>query len=198
MEIHKKIYETINFFKGKDQTFIIWIGTLMRPLNIQEQDYIYKEAEDITESKPELCSETIVYFLVEGTAAYVLPRYNKKIYLMMEAGEHFGHVDIAVEQDMLALEVRFNSRSLKSRNMVRRFTVQAIENCDMFILRIDDLEKLKFEFPDMYKELFQGANDRLKCELLLKLEVISQCENSPDKSDDINSRFARVFKHNDY
>ena len=34
MEIHKKIYETINFFKGKDQTFIIWIGTLMRPLNI--------------------------------------------------------------------------------------------------------------------------------------------------------------------
>lgn len=51
MEIHKKIYETINFFKGKDQTFIIWIGTLMRPLNIQEQDYIYKEAEDITESK---------------------------------------------------------------------------------------------------------------------------------------------------
>jgi hypothetical protein len=69
---------------------------------------------------------------------------------MMEAGEHFGHVDIAVEKDMLALEVRFNTRSLKSRNMVRRFTVQAIENCDMFILRIDDLEKLKFEFPDMY------------------------------------------------
>lgn len=174
MEIHKKIYETINFFKSKDQTFIIWIGTLMRPLNIQEQDYIYKEAEDITESKyPRYLKYFVVYFLVKGTAAYVLPRYNNKIYLMMEAGEHFGHVDIAVEQDMLALEVRFNSRSLKSRNMVRRFTVQAIENCDMFIFRIDDLEKLKFEFPDMYKELFQGSNDRLKCELLLKLEVIS-------------------------
>ena len=92
----------------------------------------------------------LVFFLVEGTAAYVLPRYNNKIYLMMEFGEHFGHIDIAVEEDMAGIDVRFTARALKNRNMIRRFTVQAIENCDMFILGIDDLEKLKHEFPEQY------------------------------------------------
>ena len=51
MEIHKKMYETINFFKQKEQTFIVWIGTLLRPLKVEEHEYIYKETEEITESK---------------------------------------------------------------------------------------------------------------------------------------------------
>jgi hypothetical protein len=54
MEIHKKMYETIRFFNKKEKSFIVWIGTVLRPLNIQEQDYIYKEAEEITESKSSL------------------------------------------------------------------------------------------------------------------------------------------------
>ena len=137
----------------------------------------------------------VVYFLVEGTAAYVLPRFENKIYAMMESGSHFGHVDMAIVKDMLTLDLRFSMRALKSRNMVRRFTAQAIENCDMFILRIDDLEKLKMEFPDMYSNLFEGANDRLKCELLLKLEVIKQCEAASESKTDIRSRFARLFTY---
>ena len=36
MEIHKKMYETITFFKQKDRSFILWIGTVLRPLNISE------------------------------------------------------------------------------------------------------------------------------------------------------------------
>jgi len=130
----------------------------------------------------------------------VLPRYNNKIYLMLEHGEHFGHIDIAVEQNMMALDMRFTARALKARNLVRRFTVQAIEGCDMFTLGIDDLEKLKHEFSEMYEELFRGANDRLKCELLLKLEIINKCEKDPcgpEPGIDINSRFARVFKYAD-
>jgi hypothetical protein len=46
----------------------------------------------------------------------------------------------------------------------------------MYILRLDDLEKLRMEFPEMFAELFEGGNYRLKCELLLKLEVIKKCE----------------------
>ena len=65
----------------------------------------------------------------------------------------------------------------------------------MFILRIDDLEKLKMEFPDMYSNLFEGANDQLKCELLLKLEVIKQCEAASENKTDIRSRFARLFTY---
>lgn len=129
----------------------------------------------------------------------MLPRYNNKIYMVMEKGENFGHVDIAIEQDMLSLNIRFTARALKGRNMVRRFTVQAVEDCDMLILRIDDLEKLKFEFPDMYQELFEGANDRLKCELLMKLEVINKCElENTQTQQNINERFARVFKYGEF
>ncbi len=133
--------------------------------------------------------------MVEGTAAYVLPRYENKIYIMLESGEHFGHVDIAIMQDMLLLDVRLDPRALKRRNMVRRFTVQAIENCDMFILRIDDLEKMKMEFPDMYVDLFEGAHDRLQRELLMKLDVIKKCEAISDVKTDIRSRLEAIFNY---
>lgn len=198
LEIHRKMYESINFFKGKDRSFIVWIATVLRPMNVPECEYIYKEAEEISESKlPSSIDCGLVFFMVEGSAAYVLPRYNNKIYVMLERGEYFGHVDMAIEQDMLALDVRFTTRDLKNHNMVRRFTVQAIENCDMFILRIDDVEKLKVEFPEIYKEIFQGANDRLKIELLLKLEVINKCEQAAQKNLDINQRFANAFRYAD-
>lgn len=51
MAIHKKMYSNIEFFKGKDNSFIAWVGTFLRPINVQELDYIYKEGEEITESK---------------------------------------------------------------------------------------------------------------------------------------------------
>ena len=53
-------------------------------MNIEDEKYIYKEGEEVTE----------VFFLVKGAAGYVLPRFNNKAYLMIEEGEHFGHVDI--------------------------------------------------------------------------------------------------------
>jgi hypothetical protein len=39
-------------------------------MNISEQEYLYKEGEDIME----------IYFMVKGTAAYVLPRFDNKAY----------------------------------------------------------------------------------------------------------------------
>lgn len=114
---------------------------------------------------------------------------------MLESGEHFGHVDLAIMQDMLSLDVRLDTRALKRRNMVRRFTVQAIENCEMFILRIDDLEKMKMEFPDMYVDLFEGSHERLQRELLMKLDVIKKCEDASDIKTDIRSRLASIFNY---
>jgi hypothetical protein len=52
LEIHKKIYKEINFFRDKDHSFIVWIATVLKPLQVPEYEYIYKEAEDISESKP--------------------------------------------------------------------------------------------------------------------------------------------------
>ena len=51
MEIHKKIYKTVSFFKHKEKNFIVWIVTLLRPSFVQEQEFLYAEGEQITESK---------------------------------------------------------------------------------------------------------------------------------------------------
>lgn len=34
MEIHKTIYQTIDFFKVKEKSFIAWIGPLLKPEKI--------------------------------------------------------------------------------------------------------------------------------------------------------------------
>jgi hypothetical protein len=60
--------------------------------------------------------------------------------------------------------------------MVRRFTVYSLDNCEMLILTIDELEKMRLEFPDIYSDLFKGAYERLQRELIIKLEIIKKEE----------------------
>jgi hypothetical protein len=52
MVIHRRMYSSVNFFMDKEKTFIAWIAKLIRPVNIEDQDYIYKEGEEIVEGKP--------------------------------------------------------------------------------------------------------------------------------------------------
>ncbi len=50
-------------------------------MNFDESDYIYKEGEEIFESKKlSVVIISVVYFLVSGSCGYVLPRFNNKIY----------------------------------------------------------------------------------------------------------------------
>ncbi len=51
LAIHKEIKLNLEFLKGKEANFISWIGPLLKPLFISEQEYIYKETDEIKESK---------------------------------------------------------------------------------------------------------------------------------------------------
>ena len=82
--VHRKMYSSVNFFDNKDQSFIAWIGSVIRPINIQELEYVFQEREDILE----------VFFLVNGEVSYVLPRFKNYAFKIIEKGEHFGHVDL--------------------------------------------------------------------------------------------------------
>jgi hypothetical protein len=53
MLIHSKKYEYLPFFKGKDTCFMVWIGTVIKSLSVEADEYIYKEGEDLVESKSE-------------------------------------------------------------------------------------------------------------------------------------------------
>jgi hypothetical protein len=45
--------------------------------------------------------KTLVYFMVEGIAGYVLPRLDNLVYIKVEEGDHFGHSDIVQDQKFL-------------------------------------------------------------------------------------------------
>ena len=62
--------------------------------------------------------------------------------------------------------------------MVRRFTVQAFENCEVLAMTVKDLLKMKLEFPKIFAELFKNVRKRLHKELALKIEVIKAHEQS--------------------
>ena len=51
MEIHKNIYKNIYFFQNRDKCFIAWIGPLLKPIMAEELEYIYKEGEEVKDSK---------------------------------------------------------------------------------------------------------------------------------------------------
>ena len=42
----------------------------------------------------------LVYFMVKGVAGYVLPRFDNTVYIRIEDGDLFGHVDFALDQEM--------------------------------------------------------------------------------------------------
>jgi len=41
MEIHKQMYESVEFLKDRPKSFIAWIGNVLKPFNVSEQEYIY-------------------------------------------------------------------------------------------------------------------------------------------------------------
>ena len=125
MEIHKNIYHNIIFFKNRDKCFIAWIGPLLKPIQSEELEYIYKEGEEVKEGKLfySLNDLFIVFFLIKGEAAYVLPRYDNTIYIRIEDGDHFGHVDIVFDQEARDLGIPVKALRPEKYVITRKFTV---------------------------------------------------------------------------
>ncbi len=107
----------------------------------------------------------------KGLAAYVLPRYENKPYISVNVSDYFGHLDIAIHENMLNVDLIAMKRAKK---IMRRFTVRALVNCEMFTLTIKELEKMKLEFPEMYVELFDGAHRKFQRELIFKYEYMKR------------------------
>ena len=51
MVIHKKMYNHLHYFQNKQKSFIAWIERLIKPMHIEDSEYLYKEGEEIHESK---------------------------------------------------------------------------------------------------------------------------------------------------
>ena len=39
--------------------------------------------------------------MVQGSAGYVIPRFDNTVYSKIELGDHFGHIDLGGNKDLL-------------------------------------------------------------------------------------------------
>lgn len=101
---------------------------------------------------------------------YVLPRYGNEIFKKIGHGENFGHTDLS--QDRLFVESVTTDKPPDKDLLIRRFTLLAIENCDLLTLSVKDLHKMKLEFPKIFTLLLHDARRTFRKELSLKIEKI--------------------------
>lgn len=79
----------------------------------------------------------------------------------------FGRQNSAVQKISLVVD---------KDKLVRFFTVQAFENCDILVLPFRDILKMKLEFPKVFFQLFEDVKALFNRELKLKLEIIRKSE----------------------
>lgn len=147
MYLYKESYERIIYLKNQGESFLGWICPLLKQVVIPEDQYIYYETDLITE----------VYFLHAGTAGYVLPLKENIVYIEINLGDHFGETDliVAASEHQMNVEEMFENKNNYSFNMVRQFTVQALENCLLLTLSKVNLQRMQKHFNPQFKKLFR-------------------------------------------
>ncbi|CDW80054.1 cation channel family protein [Stylonychia lemnae] len=170
LETNHKLYTSIEFMKRQDKKFIIWILPLLKPFYVQQNEYIYKEGDEIQE----------IYFIEKGEAGFVLQRFNNAIYIDIEGGDHFGHLDLVYDPKILNIQIKVKQNTVNGKDLFRRFTIQAVKNCDLHLLSLDNIDKIKIEFPEVFDDLFNNSVKMLQKILKLKIDAIKQCELASD------------------
>lgn len=82
--IYEERYNKISFFLGKTPAFISWLCPLLKPAFYADDEYLYLEGDDISQ----------MYFLITGSASFVLPSFSNTRYIDLIEGNHFGVIDI--------------------------------------------------------------------------------------------------------
>jgi hypothetical protein len=82
--IYEDRYNKIKFFLGKTPAFISWLCPLLKPAFFADDEYVFLEGDDIVN----------IFFMITGTASFVLPSYSNTRYIDMFEGDHFGILDI--------------------------------------------------------------------------------------------------------
>ena len=89
-------------------------------------------------------------------------------------------------------------RSQIGFDLIRRFTVQSFYICDLLALSLGDLLNMRLEFEKIFKQLFRTAKERLRRELVLKIEAVTTSERlaviqEAKGTDKFKSMFAYAF-----
>jgi hypothetical protein len=101
----------------------------------------------------------------KGFAGYVLMSFDNYVYLTVEDGDLFGHVDLVLHKR--ALEQKLNGRikdgaeseadKSDKLQLQRVFSVQSLVNSELVMLPINYLLQMKREFYSEWKEMMTNA-----------------------------------------
>lgn len=116
-KIHREIIMNIPFFKKRTSEFVSFIGPYLIPMRNKENDFIFKEGD--------LCTK--MYFVSKGMIGFVLPEFKNTVYLVIEPGDYFGHLELDPDQ-------------LESSKTKRKFSAMALNTWELMILSISGLK----------------------------------------------------------
>ena len=141
-KIHREIVMNIPFLKDKSKDFVSFIGPYLIPMRSKENEIIFYEGEP--------CSK--MYFLSKGMIGFILPEFKNAVYLLIEVGDYFGHLEV-------------DSTLQNKDKPKRKFTAMALNTCEMMILSISSLKgkfnnNINLDIRDFYPEIFKEIMDK--------------------------------------
>ena len=69
-----------------DENFLGMVCPLLKEEYILVEQYLYYETDLIND----------IYFMSTGTAGFILPLKYNKVYIEINAGDHFGEIDVLI------------------------------------------------------------------------------------------------------
>lgn len=158
-ELHKDVQNFDLFKNVKEKSFLSYIGHRLAPRLVAEKDWLYQE-----------CDEMLgIYFIKDGTLAFVLTNQDNAIYGRAGTGDVIGFEDFpyALHADEILQDSDVDPMDCLNVLVTRKFTVITTSKVHALELSIVEVRKIQHEFPSVAISLYKHA-ERHMLELLLK------------------------------
>lgn len=136
----------------------------MKPGFYSPHEYLFLNGDDVSN----------MYFLVSGNAKFVLPRFENKPYIALNPGNHFGLIDIVGSSQKYNFDL--NDWYDNKHHLFRQFSCRAFQDCQVFFLTIEDLNKMKGEFMKEFKLIYNSIAKRYEVTKKEKDQAITLCD----------------------
>ena len=126
----------------------------------------------------------------------MLPKHRNLEYIDISEGSYFGIIDIVGGMAKINhLEDMENWLSYKE-SLKRQFTVMSSTQCELLMLNLTDLNRMRMEFVEAYESLYDCAYARLDRALNIKVKAIKYANNWMDTTD-FPDKYARNMANAD-
>lgn len=113
--------------------------------------------------------------MVAGAAGFVLPFRRNIVFVEIDTGDEIGQEDLV--EFSQENEVEFTSIIEGFSKVKRTFTVQALVNCELLALTLEDINKMAKEFYNIFEQLFEDAETKVRRLRLQQLKAIRKCND---------------------